>query len=168
MTKQKRVLSNLQEVELLEKAPGFLRRGRRSASQSAGLHYERKVAEYFAAYFSEAGAIHGPWLNFKDDTGKGWCQPDLFLLPPHRPDVLWVGECKLKASKHAEERLTNMYIPCASILYPDHTIVGVQFCRHLHNRTKSIHQKNLISYDDLLDMEEYDKPFYTVNLRRVY
>lgn len=166
--RKRRLLSNLRTVKVVDKAPGFLTRGRRSASQAAGIYYERKVAEYFEAHFGEDKVIHGPWLHFEDDEGHGWCQPDLIVWPPHRTKIIWVGECKLKASKEAEERLINMYIPCVSMLYPKHKIVGVQFCRHLKGISQTKHQHNLIGYEELLDMKNYTKPFYTINLRRVY
>tara|TARA_R110000803_G_scaffold80261_5_gene146053 strand:- start:1230 stop:1613 length:384 start_codon:yes stop_codon:yes gene_type:complete len=126
------------------------------------------VVKFFELAFGDKNVVPGPWLHYTDANGKGWCQPDLFILPPHRKKTLWVGECKLKASKAAEERLTNMYVPLAGLLYPGYEIIGVQFCRHLTSRKLMLNQRNLIEYDELLDMKKYDKDFYTVNLRRVY
>lgn len=169
VSSKKRILSNPKSVRISDKTPWFAKRTRATkGAAGAGLYYEKRVADWFTAHFGEDRVIHGAWFAYEDDNGTGWCQPDLLLFPPNNEELVLVGECKLKASKKAEERLQNMYMPLVSILYPNHSVVGVQFCRHLIPRAKDKNQRNLIGYDELIEMEKYDADFYTVNLRRVY
>lgn len=97
----------LQAVELGESPWG--KAPRPKGAKALGLRFERAVGRALP------GALHGQWLKFVDNNGKGFCQPDILFSP--RPGVLCVVECKLTDTMEAEGQLKHLYMPLVGKLF---------------------------------------------------
>ena len=82
--------------------PSFIPKSRPRGAKAQGLRYERALAQALPQ------AIHGPWFEFCDRNGKGWCQPDLVLKQEGR---IYVLECKFTDTPAARVQLQQLYIP---------------------------------------------------------
>ena len=103
--------------------PSFIPRSRpRSGSTKyLGLAFEKALSREFP------NASSGPWYQFRDLNGDGWCQPDLVLFGTKS---LLVIECKLTWTPEAESQLRDLYVPVLELAHgqkPRALIV----CRHL-------------------------------------
>lgn len=82
--------------------PGFIPKSRPKGVKAKGLRFERLVAK------AMPGATHGPWFEYGDANGKGWCSPDLLLEFPERVVVV---EVKLTDTPDAIGQLAGLYLP---------------------------------------------------------
>lgn len=96
------------------------------------MSYERKVVKELARQLREGelpdGELFaGQWLVFYDARGRGFAQPDAYIVFSRA--VLAV-EVKLTQTEIAEDQLQNLYRPLLERLYklPVHLL---QVCRHL-------------------------------------
>ena len=67
------------------------------------------------------------WLEYYDENGPGFAQPDLFLLGK---GGLIVIECKLTYNTRAWDQLYGLYAPLLSRLY-SLPVRSIQACRYL-------------------------------------
>lgn len=112
---------NVKYAKLLPGKPGFLRdNGKLPYAAVRGLRYEREVKEYLSDLTLGDAAVElllGPWIEFADETGKRWCQPDAVLL--HRDRSLGViVEVKYQHCEEAWWQLTQLYDPVCQALFP--------------------------------------------------
>jgi len=77
-----------------------------TASQKAGLAYQRKVGKALGEIFEYCH--EGVWFEFQDKNGFGLCQPDVLI---ETDGVVWLVEIKLSWCKEAATQLKELYIP---------------------------------------------------------
>lgn len=75
-------------------------------AKALGLRYERSVGKALGA-----GWVAGPWFEYADNHGRGFCQPD-FLF--HTVQGALILECKLTDTPVAESQLKDLYYPVVS------------------------------------------------------
>lgn len=102
--------------------------------------YEYRVVKLLRALYGEDQVLHGPWIEYEDSRGKGWCQPDAIILPPSEDKPLVIIECKLTAKGAAEEKLKNIYCPVIERIFqiPAERIKLVQVCKNLNKTFNGI------------------------------
>lgn len=67
--------------------------------------------------------LRAPWVEFVDETGKHWCQPDgLLQLAKH----LLIIEFKYQHTIDAWYQLRQLYQPVVQVLFPDTHIIVVE------------------------------------------
>jgi len=91
-------------------------------AKADGLRYEKLVAKAIPE------AKHGPWYEFQDINGRGYCQPDLVVV--QREGVL-VLECKLSNYFEGLQQIERLYKPVLFAAYkrPVYGIVVVKSLR---------------------------------------
>lgn len=157
--KRRQKIIGLCSAKILEERPQFIGPGgSASQSQRAGMVYERRVANYFKALYS--GVQYGPWIEYEDRYGKGFCQPDIIIAKPSAPLV--IVECKLTATKTAFKQLRDMYLPVVAEIYnvARKDIKLVHVCKNL---TKRFVKEKMI--DTVDEMFEDNGPLVTLQLR---
>lgn len=122
---QVRKIIRLEEVALASSNPYPAPR-KLKGSKAAGIAYERKFGRLLPELISQtpfsAHGIHqAVWLEFTDATGKGFAQPDFFLLPPADsvlgPDFGIILETKLSINTRGWFQLEKLYLPLLRKLY---------------------------------------------------
>lgn len=127
----RQVQGSIQRAMLTTAGP-FPEPKRLKGSRSKGLTYERKFGKMLrrwmdSGYFYEGQLFQKHWINFEDDNGVGWAQPDYFILTP---DAIWIFELKLSQNSGAWEQLRGLYGPLLEHLFR-RDIVRVQVCKNL-------------------------------------
>jgi hypothetical protein len=122
----------------MEEPPAFLKQGNKNmkpgSSNWAGIKFENKFADHMAAIYGDR-AIHGPWIEYFDERGRGYCQPDVVLLASG-DEPLIVFECKLTfRARKAGAKMINMYGPVAEYIWGSRPLL-VQVCRFLRPSAK--------------------------------
>lgn len=97
------------------------RRARLRGARAAGIRYEKAVAKAIP------GAKRGPWFEFFDANGHGYCQPDIVVDGHGR---VLVVECKLTDIELAQAQLDYLYLPVLREVYR-RPVVGLIVVRHL-------------------------------------
>lgn len=106
--------------------PPFPAPRRLKGSKAAGLAYERKFGKALPdllrdSPFGEHKIQGGRWLEFEDSAGKGFAQPDFFLLPPGgdvlAPDFGLIFENKLSINTRGWYQLEKLYLPLLRHIY---------------------------------------------------
>lgn len=80
----------------------------------------------FAAF--NARVTHGPWIEYYDQEGRGFAQPDAIV---EGAGWIVVVECKRTFVEEALQKLEYFYKPLVQALYPSCVIYCVQVCKHL-------------------------------------
>jgi hypothetical protein len=129
--KPKYQIDQLTTAQRLKCRPKFLN-SRRSRNQALawGRAYENKVAKYLDAQYH--GVVHEPWIEYADINGRGWCAPDI-LMVPEEPGQLLLAEVKLTTTPDAETELRGLYLPVVEFLYPEHDIKLLQISMNISN-----------------------------------
>ena len=107
---------------------------RSRGAKAAGLRYERMVGKELAR--RRLDFAQGPWIQFKDNNGIGFAQPDFIVYSSL--DLWIVLEAKLSQTPAAFEQLLRLYIPLLRKLHPNVELVPVQVCRNLKRKDKLI------------------------------
>lgn len=97
---------------------------RRKGAKAAGLAYERSIADALARL-----AAHGPWFEFTDSRGTGWCQPD-FILPRKELGSAFVLEAKYTWVPEAKSKLQGLYLPVVAKAFKIKAF-GIVICKNL-------------------------------------
>jgi hypothetical protein len=95
-----------------------------TASQKAGLRYERYLQEYLCKEFN--GYIPGPYIHFMDRDGARTCQPDGILF---QDSDIFIFEMKYQHMPEAWWQLERLYAPLVRQMYPDKKVSCVEVCR---------------------------------------
>jgi len=74
----------------------------------------------------------GRWIYFRDACGRGYAQPDFYVL---RMDCVLVFECKLSQCANAFSQINELYRPLLERLY-ELPVVAVQVCKFLSEEPK--------------------------------
>src|SRR5436190_8478559 len=82
--------------------PACIPKSRLKGAKADGLRYEKLVAKAIPE------AKHGPWYEFCDVNGPGYCQPDLVVISPRMVLVL---ECKLSNYFEGLQQIERLYKP---------------------------------------------------------
>ena len=101
-----REVMGLAWAEWRSKGPWPKARGR-TPSQKKGLRYERKFGLHLNRNQSYS-VRSGTWIEFLDETGPGWAQPDHVLM---LPKSVWIFENKLTYRESAWDQLELLYGP---------------------------------------------------------
>ena len=86
----------------------------------------RELRRRFGAIFS------GQWIEFHDYNGRGFAQPDHFLV---LPDVVIVFECKLSQQESGLIQIGELYRPLLQKIYGKR-VVGILVCKVLRRESK--------------------------------
>lgn len=76
---------------------------------------------------SEAQIFHNQWLEFEDLNGKGYAQPDTFLVLTSR---IICFECKLTETLAGYKQLCSLYGPLLREIY-SRPVILVLACKNL-------------------------------------
>lgn len=57
----------------------------------------------------------GPWLEFQDETGRRWCQPDAIVLSEGKGIIY---EVKYQHCSEAWYQLWELYLPVLEVVFP--------------------------------------------------
>ena len=158
--KKRRTIVGLKKAELLEERPTFIPEGKYNGVQMAGIRYEKRVADRLKNRYGEERVWHGPWFQFEDKHGAGFCSPDILIFPTGSGPVI-IGECKLTVSREAERQLKKLYVPVVKYLWPDNDVRPVQIARNLKLKFGG----TLAELEDVMDPNAKGWPFVTFNWR---
>ena len=93
--------------------------------KAVGLRFERSVGKAITSLLSN---VHlGQWIEWRDDSGVRYCQPDVYHVASDRVVVF---ECKLTEVEEARGQLLGLYLPLLRIVYSRATL-GIVVARHL-------------------------------------
>ena len=125
-----RRVRGLKWVELRQEQPFKKSRPRRSALKR-GLAYEKKVTRELKRQVHdgrlEGELFIGQWIQFSDQYGISWAQPDAYILMENRILLL---EAKLTQADSAVPQLLSLYLPLLRSIY-ELPILCIQVCRNL-------------------------------------
>ena len=121
-------LKNLQWVVLTQQCPSIaLKKRKRSQAQRRGLRYQKVVGRWFRRQAIEGDLYLDQWIEFADEDGRGYAQPDIFIVGSH---TILLIECKLTQNSGAGDQL-EYYATLLQYIYPRHQILKLQVCRNL-------------------------------------
>lgn len=132
------IVRGLKEVNLAETAP-WPKPKRLTGAKAAGLAFERKLGKALpgilaSSPFSDFQICQGVWLEFQDSSGRGFAQPDFFLLPPTdsilAPQFGLLLECKLSLTARGWMQMEKLYLPLLRRLYRI-DFKMIQVCKNL-------------------------------------
>lgn len=130
MRSMRHVEGEIRYVRLCDR-PSTIPRQRRAPRgvKGLGLRYEAGVGREISRLLPNV--YLGQWLEWKDDCGVRYCQPDVF----HTSDDRVVAfECKLTEVEEARMQLTGLYLPLLRALYA-RPALGVVVVKHLSRET---------------------------------
>jgi hypothetical protein len=126
-----RKVTGLKWAVLSSRSP-WPKKQRFSRTQKLGLGYEKKLGRELGRRF---GSVHsGQWIEFCDLNGRGFAQPDHYMLCD---DSVIVFECKLTQQERGLIQLGQLYRPLLRKIY-DRPVVGVLVCRVMRKECKRL------------------------------
>lgn len=123
---------------ILTERPPFIRRGRSSGRFAVGIRYERRALEALALKAlgrEDLAFLKSPWIEFWDQSGRRWCQPDGVMVREER-GIGVIYEIKYQHTSDAWWQLRWLYEPVLSVLYPSIRFGLVEIC-HWHDPATS-------------------------------
>lgn len=105
-----RRISGLLSARRLDCRPPSIPIGRPRGAKAAGMRYQRLVEKALLAAFPGSGLDVGPWFEFADVNGRGYCQPDILIYSPIRDQYIIV-EIKLSNFEAAQAQIIDLYAP---------------------------------------------------------
>ena len=115
-----------------EGPPGLakLTRGRDCKSAvKKGLSYERRALRYIRSLDLPGQFYEKQWIAFRDENGRGWAQPDGFIV---MADLVLVLEMKLTQTFTAVDQIKFLYKPLLEKIY-SLPVLGLQVCKGLRH-----------------------------------
>lgn len=122
-----RALEHLQLCKPCER-PSFIPRAKLKGLPARGIGYERKVGKSLKRIWTHTRS--GIWFEYFDANGKGWCQPDHYVVLARQ--ILLV-ECKLSEKDLAWDQMRWLYAPILEMHYKL-PVTRVQACKILRSR----------------------------------
>ena len=101
--------------------PACIPRSRPRGAKALGLRYERALARALPH------GRHGPWYEFIDANGPGYCQPDIVL---DMGECMFVLESKLSNVEQAKAQIEDLYVPVLTAAHRT-KVHGIIVVRHL-------------------------------------
>lgn len=117
-----RVIHGLISARLLDERPKCIPKGRPRGAKAAGLRYQRAFGKAIGR-----SALDGPWFDFRDVNGPGFCQPDFVI---NLPSVAIVLECKYTWTPEAFGQIELLYKPVLEVALGK-PVFGLQVCKRL-------------------------------------
>lgn len=117
-----RIARSVFSAHKLSEKPSCIPTGRPRGARAAGIRYEKA----FGKAIGQA-AEHGPWFQFKDLNGNGYCQPDYLIELEHLVVIL---ECKYTWTAQAYAQMELLYIPVLKVALGK-PVIGLQVCKRL-------------------------------------
>jgi len=117
-----RSIKGLISAELLSEKPKCIPNGRPRGAKAAGLRYQRAFERAIGR-----SALAGPWFQFRDVNGEGFCQPDFVI---NLPSVAVILECKYTWTPEAFAQIELLYAPVLAQALKKPTF-GLQVCKRL-------------------------------------
>ena len=112
-----RQAGNVRRARLSSEPPPFLNgTPRATGARAEGRRYERKAIRHFGEVF-DYRFIPQPWIQYWDESGDHWCQPDGLLFNV-REGTIAIVEFKLKHTSDAWWQLARRYLPVVSTIFP--------------------------------------------------
>ena len=93
-----------------------------TASQRAGLSYQRRACDELRTLFKKESILVGPWIEYRASNRLHYCQPDCVAIATDR---VYVFEMKLSTTTDAWWQLRHLYGPVVQYLYPDARLILV-------------------------------------------
>lgn len=126
-----RIVTDLIWARLSAPPPGREKPTKLYGTRAKGMTYERLVARRLR-HRVESGEIAGTffggqWIAFSDRNGKGYCQPDIFIVTP---TIIWLLEAKLTQTDFANPQLSHLYYPVLKHIFKQ-PIALIQVCKGL-------------------------------------
>lgn len=135
MTRVRKIVM-LQEVEIAKTNP-YPKPRRLKGAKAAGIAFERKFHRALPSLlkdsaFEKHDIRAGEWLEYTDRYGKGYAQPDFYLLPPKDSGLAGIIiETKLSLNTRGFFQLEQLYYPLLCKLYPDVEWKKLQVCKNM-------------------------------------
>lgn len=110
-------------AKFLPSRPAFIRRGRSRGRFAVGMRYEREAKEWLSLFaLGRADLVYqdGPWLEYADETGKRWCQPDALLVNAAKRTCT-ILEIKYSHTSDAWYQLKQLYLPVLRVAMPGYS-----------------------------------------------
>jgi len=100
------------------RAPVFSGKVKRSAAQSRGIRYEKKVQKYLLEQFEDF-YLPSPWLHFREEGQEDfrWAQPDGLLIDGIK-GIINIVEIKYSHTADAWWQVRRLYLPVLQKLFP--------------------------------------------------
>lgn len=159
------IVQNLKWAKFIDGPPPAIAkaldaRKKMSQVQREGLKFETDVALMLSKYFNEEVTKHGAWIEYEDDTGIRYAQPDVLI---ELDNYIWVIECKRTARLKAEKQLRELYVPLVEHIVAK-PIRLLQVCKYLK---PSFYNDDHVILTDIHDVlqEEVDWGYATLYYR---
>ena len=119
----------------------------RRGSRAKGLAFERRVGKKLSCMI-QRGELNGKlfsghWIEFEDENGRGYAQPDHFVLTSNR---IILVECKLTQRSAAWIQLRRLYKPLLEHIFGQQ-VICVQSCHNLREDGEDIVSNFLLARD---------------------
>lgn len=99
--------------------PSFARRQRRRhGARARGKQYETRALAALADMYSER-VLNSPWIEYLDEAGHHWCQPDSLLFNVEK-GIITIIEVKYQHTADAWLQLRRLYQPILEFLFSTH------------------------------------------------
>lgn len=122
-------------ARLLPGKPDFIKRKRSRGRYAVGIRYERKVHEHLAQLslgLPNLEYLQGPWVEFWDQRGHRYCQPDALLVDRVQKAIV-IYEVKYQHTADAWWQLVHLYRPVISVIYPEYRPIALMEIVHWHD-----------------------------------
>lgn len=118
---------------VLAEQPAFVKREKLEGARARGVSYEGKALRMLQERFRNivdrgASLAVSPWLQFEDESGLRWCQPDavgLYLAE----NFGVVYEVKYAHCSEAWFQIWKLYVPVLEKIYPGVRWLGCEICK---------------------------------------
>lgn len=119
----------IKSARILDSRPSFIRSKRVTGAYRRGIVYERKALDRLESEVSsipESVFLRSPWIEYIDDNGKHWCQPDAVGWSARSAPAGFVWEVKYKHCAEAWFQIWRLYIPVLERIYPSIKWQGIE------------------------------------------
>lgn len=113
----------VRSASFLPRKPQFIRRRASRGRFAVGMRYEREAKDWlslFALGRAEISYRDGPWIEFRDRSGRRWCQPDA-LLENKAAKYCLICEIKYQHTSDAWWQLRELYLPVLRCALPGYS-----------------------------------------------
>lgn len=132
-SKRYRPATEVKWAKLLPHQPVFIKRKKSRGKYAVGVRYERQVQEHLALLAlarPNFEYLESPWIEYEDESGKRWCQPDGLIVSS---TAIIIAEIKYQHTIDAWWQLVHLYRPVVKVLFPNHRPVCLLEIVHWHD-----------------------------------
>lgn len=110
-------------------------RGKLKGARAKGKRYERAFNKVVKIWGEGKGEIYiGAWIHFVDANGRGYAQPDQFLV---LEDKIILFETKLTETDTAKEQTMELYVPLLERIFA-RPVVACEVFRNFRGPTATV------------------------------